>query len=477
MSDFSSYLFLADVVRSPITGSELVWQLVLIFLFILLNGFFVAAEFALVKVRISQLDEVINGEATRRHIAGAKLARHIISQLDAYLSACQLGITIASLVLGALGEPFVHRLIEPWLGEGGLGLGERWVRGISWFTAIASITALHVVLGEQMPKTLAIRKALGTSLFVGRPLQWFYALFRPVIWLLNGAAIGLLRLVFRVEPVEDANIVHSSEELRMLVTQSGKEEEVTETERDILINALELNDRIVRDIMTPRGNVMALDIHKDFQTNLRIAIESKHTRFPLIDGHLDTTIGLVHIKDILGIINEPSSDLQRIKRELHAVPELTPLDKLLKFFLSKHAHLAVVVDEFGAVNGIVSLDDVIEELVGEIQDEFDTEEKRFQRLDDAEFLVDGTFSLYELAERTDLELESDDVSTIGGYLTDLFGHLPSAGEKTEVDGYEVTVTKTDGRRIVQVHFKRRPEPVNESASPSGETADPVEPRP
>jgi CBS domain containing-hemolysin-like protein len=440
------------------TGTDagwLLWQLGLIVLFILINGFFVAAEFALVKVRVSQLDEIIGEAKSRRRMARANLAKHLIFHIDAYLSACQLGITIASLVLGALGEPFVHQLVEPWLGHGGLGLSDWWVSAVSWTLAIGSITALHVVLGEQMPKTLAIRRALDTSLLVGRPLHVFALIFKPLIWALNAAATGLLRLIFRVKPAEDAHIVHSAEELRMLVTESQRKEEVTETERDILINALALNDLIVRDIMTPRGSIVALDIHKDFQTNLRTAIESKHTRFPLIDGHFEATAGLVHIKDLLAVVGQPAPNLQKIARELHAVPELMPLDKLLKFFLTRHVHLALVVDEFGAVMGMVTLDDVIEELVGEIQDEFDTEEKRFQRVTDDEFVVDGTLSLYELADRSDLELESDEVSTIGGYLTDQLGHLPSVGEKTEVENYEATITKTDGRRVVQVHFKRK----------------------
>ena len=442
-----------------VDASYIAWQLALIVFFILLNGFFVAAEFALVKVRVSQLDEILEASESQGPLnARASLARHLIANIDAYLSACQLGITIASLVLGALGEPFVHRLVTPWLGETGLGLSAKWVRVISWTLAIGSITALHVVLGEQMPKTLAIRRALGTSLLVARPLEWFYILFKPVIWALNAASRGLLKLLFRIEPADEAQIVHSAEELRMLVNESGREAEVTETERDILINALELSELIVRDIMTPRASVVAIDLNKDFRENLRIAVESKHTRFPLVDGHLDAAVGLVHIKDILQIINDASPKLVKIKREVRAVPEMMPLDKLLKFFLNSRAHLALVVDEFGAVIGMVTLDDVIEELVGEIQDEFDTEERRFQRLNADEFLVDGTLSLYELAEHADLELESNEVSTVGGYITNLLGHLPASGEKVTLEHYEATIMKTDGRRVVQVHFKRLPLP-------------------
>jgi magnesium and cobalt exporter, CNNM family len=430
------------------------WQAALIILFVLLNGFFVAAEFALVKVRTSQLDEIIDEAKPRRRVRRAMLARQIIVNIDSFLSAAQLGITICSLVLGALAEPFVHRLVAPLLGEGGVGLNEWWVRGISWTVAIASVTSIHVVVGEQMPKTLAIRRPLDLSLWVGAPMKWFHWCFKPLIWLLNTASITLLRWIFKVEAAEEGHMVHSSEELRLLVEQSEEKSEVTETERDILVNALGLSERIVRDIMTPRSSVVPLDVNVDFQKNLRRAVESKHTRFPLIDRHFQNTLGLVHIKDLLAVLNEPEPDLRRIKRELLAVPNLMPLDKLLKFFLAKHTHLALVVDEFGGTVGMVTLDDVIEELVGTIHDEFDAEERPFQRLTDTEFLVDAGTSLHDLAEFTELKLESDDVSTVGGYVTKVLGHLPNLGEKAEIAGYEATVTRTNGHRLVQLHFRR-----------------------
>jgi CBS domain containing-hemolysin-like protein len=325
---------------------------------------------------------------------------------------------------------------------------------VSWTVAIVSVTALHVVVGEQMPKTLAIRRALGVSLWVSAPMSWFHWMFKPLIWLLNTASITLLRWVFRVESAEEGHAVHSAEELRLLVEQSEKKSEVTETERDILVNALELSERIVRDIMTPRSSVVALDINKGFRANLRRAAESKHTRFPLIDKHFENSLGLVHIKDLLAVRDEPEPDLRAIKRDLLAVPEVMPLDKLLRFFLEKHTHLALVVDEFGGTIGMVTLDDVIEELVGTIHDEFDAEERPFQRLNDDEFLVDAGMPLYDLAEFTELELESDEVSTIGGYLTERIGHLPRLGEKARIDGYEATVTRTSGHRLVQLHFRR-----------------------
>jgi len=442
----------------PLAAGTIAVHLLFIGIVVLLNGFFVAAEFALVKVRISQLDEIIDEGEPRGRVRRAQRARHLLRNLTSYLSAAQLGITICSLVLGALAEPFVFRLVEPWLGADGLGLPPPWVRIISWTSAILAVTSLHVVIGEQMPKALAIGRPLGLTLWSAAPLGWFHWLFRPLNWLLNTASNSLLQWIFKIEPSGFHHRVHSAEELRLLVEQSEEKSEVTETERDILVNALELSERIVRDIMTPRAPIVALDVNRDFAHNLQIAVESKHTRFPLVETHLESTLGMVHIKDLLTVIHSPAPDLRSIARPLHAVPELMPLDKLLKFFLNKHAHLALVVDEFGGTNGMVTLDDVLEELVGTIHDEFDTEDRAFQRLSEDEFFVDATLPLHELADLTELSLESDDVSTVGGYITEIAGHLPTLGETIPVeDGWLATVTRTDGHRIVQLQFRRSSE--------------------
>ncbi|MEM7144012.1 MAG: hemolysin family protein, partial [Verrucomicrobiota bacterium] len=440
------------VIWGELTAAEISCQLLLMLFFLLLNGFFVAAEFAIVKVRTGQLDEMID-EGRR----GAKLARHIQDNLSTYLSANQLGITFSSIALGFLGATWLVPLVEPVFGMIDLDVSDAIVRGAAFVLAYFIVVILHIVIGEQAPKCLGIRKAPMTALLVARPLFLFYKLFQPLIWLVNGASNGLIRLVFRVEPTVDDHH-HSADELAMLVEESEKREEVTETERDILIRALELNDLVARDIMTPRSEVVSLDAGEDFETNLTKAIESKHTRFPLVDGHLDKALGLIHIKDILALMGSEGANLQeKIKRELVLVPELMPLDRLLKFFLNRHEHLAMVVDEFGGALGIVTLDNVLEELVGDIQDEFDSEEPEFERVNDDEFVVEGTLALYELADHTGLELESADVSTIGGYITHLLGHLPEEGEAVRIDGYVATITKTDGKRVVQIRFTAVPE--------------------
>ncbi|HEY5895673.1 MAG TPA: hemolysin family protein [Chthoniobacterales bacterium] len=444
------------------------WQLFVIAFLVFLNGFFVASEFALVKVRGSQIDAAVEEGVSR-----AKFAKHVNEHLDAYLSATQLGITLASLGLGWVGEPYLARMIEPVFVKIGLG-NPTVITTASFAIAFTIITFLHIVLGELTPKSLAIRKALGTSLMVAQPLALFHWLFRPAIWLLNGAANKVLKYVFKVNPVGETELAHSEEELRLILTESAESEEVSTLGKEILMNALDMRRRVVRDIMTPRGEVVFLDTGEDFETNLKVAVESGHTRFPLCKEHLDNTIGLVHLKDLMREIQKPEKSLIALKRDLLPVPEMMPLEKLLKLFLGKHAHLAVVVDEFGGTVGVVTLDDVLAELVGNIQDEFDIEETEFRKISDDEFVAKGSLGLYELHDLADLTLESTEVSTIGGYVTHLLGHLPKQGEQVRVEDYVATITDTDGRRVLLVHFKREPkedEPEGESKEDSRKSAE------
>ncbi len=429
------------------TATDLFWQACIVLGIVLLNAFFVAAEFAIVKVRDSQLQAEID-EGT----PGAKFAQHVTRNLDSYLSASQLGITLASIALGMAGEPYVAAVIQPLMFKLGV-VNETWIKGVSITLAFAVVTYLHVVLGEQTPKVLAIRKSLATALLIARPLHVFYIIFKPAIVLLNVSSNLALKILFRIDPVSEGELAHSEEELRHIVAESQKSKEVTETEKDILLNALALNDRCVRDVMTPRNQVISLDADETFEVNLKVAIDSKHTRYPLVEGHLDHSIGIIHIKDLLGLIGKPQPDLRKIKRELHMVPEMMPIDKLLRFFLDKHVHVALAVDEFGGAVGVVTLDNVLEEIVGDIQDEFDHDVSEFRRINENEFTVEGTYNLYELADQTGIDLESDEVTTIGGYVTHLLGHLPKVGEKVTIEDYEVTTTKADLRRVLQLHFK------------------------
>jgi CBS domain containing-hemolysin-like protein len=415
---------------------------------VFLNGFFVAAEFALVKIRMSQLEALADEGNTR-----AAKAQTVAGDLDAYLSACQLGITLASLGLGWVGEPFLAQILQPAFALLGIA-SPRVITSVSFLLAFSVITFLHIVLGEQAPKILAIRKPVPATLIVSGPLRMFYILFKPAIWFLNVSSNWVLRHILRTEPVKEGEIAHSEEELRLILDESEESDEVSSIGREILVNALDMRRRVVRDIMTPRGEVVYLDIEQSFDENVRKALESRHTRFPLCRGHLDNTIGLIHIKELVPMMRDPQPDLMKIRRELIPVPEMMSLEKLLNLFLVRHAHLAIVVDEYGGTVGMVTMENVLEELVGDIQDEFDAEKAEFRKINDREFVVDGGLGLYELRDLAGIDVENSDVSTVGGYVTHLLGHLPMQGEQVPIEDYIVTVSQTDGRRVGQLHFKK-----------------------
>ncbi len=462
--------FLAQVEAVTPSNQEIAWQLLLVFLLVLLKGVFVAAEFSLVKVRASQIDELMQeGKAT----SAAMRAKAMVNKLEDYVGATQFGITLTSIALSMFGEKYIVAWLDPQL----QGFLPKAASHIAAFILVLTVlTFVDVVFGELMPKSVAIRRSLNTALTLSRPLSAFEFFFRYAIRLLNGSANWIMRVIFRIEPDKDGlQNIHSAEELQILVAESQRSNQVTATEREISINALELSELTAHDVMTPRTEIIAIDPKEDFQSNLKMALESKHTRFPLREKNLDHCLGVVHIKDFFRIINDAKPDLTKIRREIIIVPETQALDELLKTFLSRQAHMALVVDEFGATVGMVTLEDVLEELVGEIQDEFDTPllENGFDRLSEEEFEVDGKMPLYELAEHSDLELESEEVSTIGGYITSHVGHLPNVGETAEIEGYEVTVTGMDGRRILRLHFKKRSAITEEAeaAAAAAETAE------
>src|SRR5947208_9411878 len=356
--DFPSLFLLlplADVIArqwDPII--LLVAKLAVVMALVALNAFFVVAEFALVKIRGSQLN-TLAAEGIKR----ALFVKQVKDNLNAYLSACQVGITMASLGLGWLGEPFLAQMLQPFFTLAGIE-STAVIKWISFALAFSAITVLHIVIGEQAPKILAIRKAMPAALFVSAPLRWFYVIFKPAIWFLNAASNWVLRRILRVEPIAEGELIHSEEELRLIVRESEKSAEVTPLGRELVFNALDLRDRVVRDIMTPRGEIVFLDVDDGFETNVNKAIESRHTRFPLSRENVDNTIGLIHIKELLPMMRDPHPDLKKIKHELLPVPEMMPLENLLRLFLSKHAHVAIVVDEFGGTVGLVTLENVLE---------------------------------------------------------------------------------------------------------------------
>ncbi len=438
-----------------LTVSEAAGQLSIVALLVLLNAFFVAAEFAIVKVRGSQLDTLAKSGKK-----SAIFSQTITTNLDAYLSVTQLEIVLASLGLGYYGEPVFARLIEPIFTHFIPADSEHhvWVHRTALVLAFLVVTFLLIVFGKLMPKSLAIQKSLTTALLVSRPLHFCYVVLKPALTVFNMTANWLLRVVFRVKPVGADEMAHSSEELRYIVEASNRGSDVTETERQILVNTLELSDLEVRHVMTPRNEVITLDVNASFKENWRIAADSKHTRFPLIDGHLDQTVGIVHLKEMISLLDQDKPELREIMNDLGHVPEYSKVDRVLGEFLKSSTHMSVVIDEFGGAIGIIALEDMLEQVVGDIRDEFDEEHEApefFKIREGEEFRVLGSLALIELRDHCDLELDTSEVTTIGGYVTQMLGQLPLKGETVAIEDYLVTVVEADERRVVELHFERK----------------------
>lgn len=426
--------------------------------FLFLNAFFVANEFASARVRLSQLRE--NDEDNKKEAAQRAKARNIVNNLDTFLSANQVGITLASLALGALGEPFIASLLTP-LMINVLHLRPEVVSVISYALAYALFTFAHVVLGELVPKSLAIRHPLevsmGTSVWMTRFAKWT----GPIIRLFNNTANWIAHHLFGIDPHYTPNTHHSAEEISHILEESERSHEVTETEAEISQNALELNDRAVRDIIVPRNEVEFLDINDSFEKNLEIVTTSRHSRFTIADGHMDDVKGWIHVKDMLQLMRQGSKDIMSVRRTLKVVPETMKLDTLLDFFSKERTHCALVVDEHGIVTGQVYLDDVLEEIVGnDIQDEFEAEEARdFFPVGPNQYIASGAMALFDLEEALPAlgEIESDSgVSTIGGHITDCLGHMPELNEFIRIKDFIITVTGTDGRRVTQTRIELAP---------------------
>jgi CBS domain containing-hemolysin-like protein len=418
---------------------------------VLLNGFFVAAEFAIVKVRMTQIEAML-----RRGQPLARVAKGIVAKLDSYLSATQLGITLASLGLGWVGKPavevFLHGPLES------LGLKPETVKGLSFAIAFSLITFLHIVLGELAPKTLAIQRAEQTALMIAGPLVIFYRLTYPLIWFLDRAS-GVFLKLWGLKPLPEYERGYSEEELRLVLSRSP-EKEVSRFARNLALRALELRRRLVREIIIPRTRIVFLSTKRTLAENLLIARESGFTRYPLCEESIDQTLGMIHIKDLLWKLEETPGvvDLMSIKREIMFIPETLSLEEVLSRFLRGKRHMAFVLDEYGGTIGMVTLEDVLEELVGEIQDEFDQEVPPVVRVpgEAEEYLADGMVPLYQLNAITGLALEGGGVDTLSGYITKTLGRIPEQGEEVRQDGVVFVIQKVGKRRIHQVLVRKLP---------------------
>lgn len=436
--------------------ATIVWKLFAVIFLVLLNGFFVAAEFALVKIRDTQLDPLI-AQGKR----SAQVARHIIQNLDAFLSAAQLGITLASLGLGWVGEPVFKALLHPLLSK--MNLSEAAQHSIAVIVGFSAITFLHIVAGEQAPKLLAIQKPLPATLWIARPLHWFYKISYPFIWALNHASQWLLRRV-GLETGGDLEHQHSEEELRVLLETTRRQRD-TALGRTIVLNAFDLNRRSVRDVMRPRQEMIFFDTESSIAEAMETAEKSRYSRFPLCEeGNPDKTLGVIHIKDLyaMRLKARAARDLLPVARKLIYVPETARLEKLLKLFLDRKLHFAIVVDEYGGTVGMVTLENILEELVGQIQDEFDQEKPLAQKKSESTWEISGALPLHDLADLVGEPLQEEGVTTTSGWVTHKLGGFPRSGDVVALGNFDLRVEAMDGPRVAELKLTKRPEAVEES---------------
>jgi len=415
---------------------------------VLLNGFFVAAEFAMVRVRGSQIElKAKSGSQV------AKVARTIMHNLDGYLAATQLGITIASLALGWVGQSVVTALMLRAFLFFGLNIKSEFIVDTSHLVAFASITVFHIVFGELAPKSIAIQRSVRTVMAISLPLRVFFAVFKPIIWLLNGFANFVLKLI-GITPVQ-GETSHSSEELQYLLEQGKETGALDSNEHELIQNVFDFNERVVKNIMVPRTKISGVEIHTEQDELVQIIITEGYSRMPVYDDVIDKIIGIVHAKDILPLLarNEPIV-LKDIIRKPYFIPETKKINDLMAELQQKRIQIAIVSDEFGGTAGMVTLEDIVEELVGEIQDEYDEEKPIVERVNDREFIVNALAPIYDVNEHLPHDLPEDgDFDTVSGWLGDIFGKIPDVGEQKESNGYNITVLKKSDQNIEAVKLE------------------------
>lgn len=435
-------------------GPSLPVVLLIIVLLVLLNGLFVAAEFAIIGVRPSRVEQ-LRDEGNKR--AGAVLAvLDSNRKQDRYIATAQVGITIASLGLGMYGEPQVARFIEPVLEPllGGVG-GDGFVHGVAFVISLGFVTYLHVVVGEMVPKSLALTTADKAALTLSRPMGVAQLALSPAVRALNAAGNGLLALL-RVPPAQGQQRLHSPEELELIVSESAEGGLLNEEEEEMILNIFDFSERQVGQVMTPRRKVQAIDVTMPEQALLSFVAQSSHSRFPVFEDDLDHVVGILHLKDLLHqrLRTDDPLEVRELLRPAPIVPEYQPVEKLLAAFKRERIHMAIVVDEFGGMAGIVTLEDLIEEVVGEVRDEFDVEKEPLTRLGPGEMEVAGHFLLDDLVDHVYLGDEADlpDVETVGGLIVSGLGRPPERGDVLRYDDGDVqlTVLDVDGLAVARV---------------------------
>ena len=427
-----------------------IWKLLAVLVLVLLNGFFVAAELALVRIRETQLTALV-AKGNRR----AKRALHISANLDAYIGATQFGITLASMGLGVAVEPVFKELLMPLFHLVEItseALQHNIAIGVGFFVNCF----LLIVVGELAPKAIAIRRTLPTALWSAEPLHWFFCISYPFIWVLNHSSQWILgRLGIEVSELHGG---HSEEELRLLLTASHAASGKTNFSRDLVLNALDLRLRVARDVMRPRKEITVLDTQASITECLEVAEKSRYSRFPVCDeGDFDRTLGVIHIKDLFAMRHsaKTGAELAPALRKIIYVPETARLEKVLQLFLERKLHLAIVVDEYGGTVGLVTLENIMEELVGQIQDEFDQETPLLTRASETSWEVAGALPLHQLEELVGTSLHAEGVTTTSGWVTHKLGGFPKVGDTVNVGNHDLRVEEMEGTRVARLRVSRK----------------------
>jgi magnesium and cobalt exporter, CNNM family len=413
-----------------------------------LNGFFVAAEFALVRVRESRIVQLEQEGSAR-----AAVVRETLRDLDSYLSVCQVGITVASLALGWVGEPAVSHLISPLFEAAGI-TNERIVSIIAVVLGFSAITYAHLVFGEQAPKYFSIQRAESVSLWISRPLNVFKLFFNPVVWVVNASTNFVLR-PWGIRLGEEME-AHSEEELRIMISSSTASGVLDPEERDYLNNVFDFGDRVAREVMVPRPDIEAIASDGPLPELVDAAVYGRYTRYPVYEEDLDHVLGAVHVKDLFRAAraNAEDFDIRTVIRECLVVPENKRIEDILKEFQTRKLQMAIVIDEWGSVEGLITIEDIVEEIVGEIQDEFDEGEAAIEQISDDLFAVDGRIPITDLNDRFELDLPHEDFDTIGGYILGSLGRPPETGDTVEAEGATMQVKSVDGPRVSMLTLQR-----------------------
>jgi CBS domain containing-hemolysin-like protein len=425
-------------------SEPLVW-IVIALLLVILNGFFVAAEFGLVKVRLSRIEQLV---ASKRLFA--KTARWLAERLEQSLSACQLGITMASLALGYVGEPAFAKLLEPVLPNVGI-TSDAAIHAIAFIIAFTLITSLHLVVGEQAPKIFAIRQPESLLLWCAVPLKIFYVLSYPLMVTLSYTTAGLLRLLGAKDGT-GSEIPYSEQEIRALLREAHIHGNLTRSEHRLIDAVFEFDDMVCRRIMVPRADVDFIDLNEDFKTTLDMLRRTKHTRYPVCDGSLDDVLGVLHVKDLIGRELKPDFEFKSVMRPPKKVPENMPISKLLRHFQATHQLLAFVVDEYGTIIGVVTLENVLEEIIGDVADEFDIENPEIVPDGPGEFIVQGSAAVEDVESKLSLSFGEADVDTMSGLLMDTAERIVTTGDVIDLGVAKAKVLEVSDDRVTRLRL-------------------------